>query len=212
MNTPPSRFCFVVVGWLAIHFPGVLLASPPRSEITPGNLRTELEAIFDADQQGRVRIEALAKRRGYNSALVKAVWKRQADMDARNLERLTEMVQIYGWPGRSLVGGKASTAAFLVVQHAEYPIQKKFFPLLKAAADRGELDRRNFVLLEDRILVREGKKQRYGTQLFTNPQTGLLELNPLEDEARVDERRAAVGLEPLATYLRLFGITRGSSK
>jgi hypothetical protein len=61
--------------------------------------------------------------------------------------------------------------------------------------------------LEDRILTREAKKQVYGTQLRLNQTTQRMELYPIEDEVNVDSRRAAVGLEPLAEYLkRAFGI------
>jgi len=61
--------------------------------------------------------------------------------------------------------------------------------------------------LEDRILMREGKKQIYGTQLHSGPKTnGKLELYPIDDEEHVDERRAIVGLQPLAEYLKQFGM------
>jgi hypothetical protein len=62
-------------------------------------------------------------------------------------------------------------------------------------------------MLEDRILTREGNKQVYGTQLRLNQTTQRMELYPIEDEENVDGRRATVGLEPLAGYLkRGFGI------
>ena len=62
-------------------------------------------------------------------------------------------------------------------------------------------------MLEDRILVRNGKKQVYGTQLHSGPDTGgKLVLAPIEDEEHVDKRRASVGLMPLKEYLKHFGI------
>jgi hypothetical protein len=62
-------------------------------------------------------------------------------------------------------------------------------------------------MLEDRILMKEGRKQIYGTQVYSGPETGgKLQLYPIEDEAHVDERRAAVGMPPLAEYLRAFGL------
>jgi hypothetical protein len=50
----------------------------------------------------------------------------------------------------------------------------------------------------DRILVAEGKPQRYGTQFHTVD--GKLVPRPIEDEANVDARRAAVGLGTMAEY------------
>ena len=55
-------------------------------------------------------------------------------------------------------------------------------------------------MLQDRIRVFEGKTQRYGTQL-TVADDGTLSPNPIEDPDGVEERRRAVGLEPLAARL-----------
>jgi hypothetical protein len=55
--------------------------------------------------------------------------------------------------------------------------------------------------------MREGKKQIYGSQLKRNEKTGKFELWPVEDEENLDKRRAAVGLEPIAEYLKHFRLT-----
>ncbi|MFC5148986.1 hypothetical protein [Streptomyces aureoversilis] len=44
----------------------------------------------------------------------------------------------------------------------------------------------------------EGQPQIYGTQYLTN--AGELRPRPIEDPEQMDERRAAVGLEPHAGY------------
>ena len=55
--------------------------------------------------------------------------------------------------------------------------------------------------MTDRVRVAQGKPQVYGTQFWRGPGgTGPLVAHPIDDEAEVDERRAAVGLEPLAVY------------
>jgi hypothetical protein len=56
-------------------------------------------------------------------------------------------------------------------------------------------------LLEDRINLGNGKRQIYGSQIGTNPETKLNYVLPLEDPDNVDKRRAEVGLEPLADYV-----------
>jgi hypothetical protein len=54
--------------------------------------------------------------------------------------------------------------------------------------------------LTDRVLVGEGKKQLYGTQLSTKD--GKLTPQPIEDETNVDVRRKEAGLQPLAEYIK----------
>jgi hypothetical protein len=51
-----------------------------------------------------------------------------------------------------------------------------------------------------------GERQRYGSQIGWDEEKGQNYLHPLEDVDRVDEWRAAMGLQPLAQYLERFGM------
>jgi hypothetical protein len=56
-------------------------------------------------------------------------------------------------------------------------------------------------LLVDRVLIRQGLPQRYGTQfMFVE---GGIEFHPIEDPESVDERRADVGLPSIEEYRRM---------
>jgi hypothetical protein len=74
----------------------------------------------------------------------------------------------------------------------------------------GEVLQSNLAYLTDRVLLAEGKKQQYGTQVTVVD--GKWAPRPLEDEANVDKRRAAAGLSPLAEYLKLIEREYGSPK
>jgi hypothetical protein len=82
-----------------------------------------------------------------------------------------------------------------------YEFQKEMLPLLRDAYRAGELPGRFYALLLDPVLVREGKPQIYGTQAKGQWKDHEPVLEPIEDEANVDRRRAEVGLPPLAEYL-----------
>jgi hypothetical protein len=56
-------------------------------------------------------------------------------------------------------------------------------------------------MLTDRLEVKAGRKQLYGTQLSLHDGRWLLD--SLADSAHVDERRRRLGLPPLSTYLRM---------
>jgi outer membrane protein assembly factor BamB len=178
---------------------------PSPSEIK--ELRTELEKMMEEDQKFRTRVMAVEEKYGQNSKELAALWKEQAEIDSRLLKRLEEIIKQYGWPGVSMVGREASLAAFLIIQHADYEYQKKYFPLINEAMKKGEIEPGHVALLEDRILMHEGKKQIYGSQLRKNEKTGKYEMWPVEDEENLDKRRASVGLEPIAEYLKRFGVT-----
>ena len=169
-------------------------------------LRAELEKMLDEDQRLRTQTDDVEKKYGHNSKELAALWAEQEILDKKLLRRLEEIIKQHGWPGKSLVGADASLAAFLILQHADYEYQKKYFPLVKEAERKKEIAPSNVALLEDRILMREGKKQIYGTQLTWNEKTRKFELYAIEDEEHVDLLRASVGLQPIAEYLKTFGL------
>lgn len=189
-----------------------LAQTPHRRAALNKPLQRELLRMETDDQRFRGILEAEMMKmstKGTSAAspeYVEAV-RKQDEIDARNMARLEEIVKGHGWPGRSLVGEEAAKAAFLILQHSDLARQQKYFPMLKAAAKRGEARPADAAMLEDRVLVRQGKPQLYGTQLHSGPETGgKLVLSPIEDEEHVDERRIAVGLMPLGEYLKHFGL------
>ena len=123
---------------------------------------------------------------------------RMETCDLDNTAWLKELVTNHGWPTNSRVGEEGSGHAWLLVQHAEIEFQEQCLPLLRAAVAAQDSSPKNLAYLEDRVNMRRGRPQRYGTQ-FNYGANGL-ELYPLEDEERVDEWRAEVGLGTMAEY------------
>jgi len=112
------------------------------------------------------------------------------------------IVAKYGWPGRSLVGDDGSHAAWILVQHADSAFMAESLPLMERAVAAGQAFGKDYAYLLDRVRMREGKPQIYGTQ-FTLAADGQLVLHPIEDAEHVDERRRAVGLPPMAEQERM---------
>jgi hypothetical protein len=170
-------------------------------QIDPG-LREELLAMAADDQAARRSTDLHPD----DPASV----TRALAVDATNLQRLRGIVAEHGWPGSSLVGEDGAGAAWLLAQHADADVafQRRCLELLEAAVAEGEASRSHLAYLTDRVLVNEGRPQRFGTQ-FT--QVGeSFEPRPIEDEERVDERRLDAGLPPLSPYRELR--ERGPSK
>ena len=121
--------------------------------------------------------------------------------DTENTKRLTEIVDKHGWPTISLVGKDGANAAWLLVQHADKDpkFQRKCLDLMTSAS-KADVSQIEVAYLTDRVLLAEGKKQRYGTQFMSA--NGKWEPRPLEDPANVDQRRKEVGLPPLAEYVK----------
>ena len=178
----------------------VMKAAAARADaaIADKPLRDELIRRVAEDQQAR---KALIDD-GFKSEALK---QRLAEVDARNLAWVKALVEARGWPGRKLVGEKGSGAAFLLVQHADRDreLQKRCLPLLEKAVKAGDAAPRFLAFLTDRVRLADGKPQVYGTQ-FMSAANGAQVPHPIEDAEHVDERRAAVGLPPIAEYARIL--------
>lgn len=123
-----------------------------------------------------------------------------ARIDADNTTWLKQVIAAHGWPGKSLVSKDGAKAAWLFAQHADHDraFQKQALVLLESAVANGEAEAADLAYLTDRVLVAEGKPQRYGTQFHIVD--GKLVPQPIEDEASVDLLRAFAGLPSLAEY------------
>ncbi|TMR93741.1 DUF6624 domain-containing protein [Nonomuraea basaltis] len=120
-------------------------------------------------------------------------------LDEGNTAWLYSVVATRGWPLISQVGQRAAGAAWLLAQHASsLEAQRLFREVVADAVERDEASPRHLAYLEDRIRVRSGRLQLYGTQLHDG--VDGLEPMPIEEPDLLEERRAAVGLEPFAEY------------
>jgi hypothetical protein len=121
---------------------------------------------------------------------------------AQNIAEVEEIIAKAGWPGKSLVGAKASGAVWTILQHSKIETLKKHLELMTKAAEKGEIDGGLMATSVDRVRVSEGKPQLYGTQF--HEVNGVWVAEAIEDEANVDARRKSVGLGPLAEYTALL--------
>lgn len=134
-----------------------------------------------------------------------AIWELKRKLNEENLSRLEEIIKKYGWPKQSEVGGMAASSVFLVIQHADLTTQKKYLPIMTEAANNNEAQWSSLALLIDRINMREGKPQIYGSQINGNSD-GTFEVYQIENPEYVNQRRAEVGLGPIEDYVKIWNI------
>jgi hypothetical protein len=151
-----------------------------------------------------LRTELLGRMKKDQAARMPADPDAMSEADGENLPWLKVVVAEHGWPGASLVGADAAHAAWLLAQHADADpaFQRQCLDLLTAAVEAGEATELELAYLTDRVLLHEGKQQVYGTQMTRKGKRYVP--RDLRDPDGVDERRAAVGLEPIAEYQRWF--------
>ncbi len=169
------------------------------------NLNKPLVAILDTvytdDQAGGRAIDEATKKLGKESKEVRELAQSRKEKDSINLIKVEKILDKYGWLGPDVVGSQGSRTIFLVVQHAGLKAQEKYLPMMREAVKDKKASASNLALLEDRVLLRKGMKQVYGSQIGAT-KSGEYYIHPLDDPDNVDKRRAEVGLGPLADYVQ----------
>jgi hypothetical protein len=129
-------------------------------------------------------------------------WARVERVDRANLARLKQMIRQHGWPTGADIGDQGMQDLWVLAQHAPGDFIAQALPPLRAAADRGEIPWSTMALMIDRDLMDRHQPQVYGSQ--GRIRDGRFELYDVQDEAHLDERRAQVGLGPIAEYKALI--------
>jgi hypothetical protein len=122
-------------------------------------------------------------------------------IDMKNLQIVVSLIEKCGFPTLKDVDTIGMDAIILTLQHANgNQFSKKYLPFLKAAAMTGDIKQSTIALMEDRILMYDGKAQIYGTQIMDG------KLYQLDAPEYVNQRRQSVGLGRIEIYLKKFNI------
>ena len=177
--------------------------APPIKAVTRPALQRELILLAEHDQDARHL--AMSSNAGHSGRDVDMAYMN--DVDSANLRRLKHIIRQDGFPTAHMVGYNGMQAAWLLVQHADSDpaFQAQMLAVITRRVHRGELDPQNYALLTDRVLLAQGKPQRYGTQF--EMREGALTIRALEDPSHVDRRRRAMGLIPLKDYTCILNAT-----
>jgi hypothetical protein len=127
------------------------------------------------------------------------ILKQMEQTDSRLTSELKQIVAAHGWPTIALVGAKASQAAAVILIHSpDHDWQEQLIPQLQKLVGREQILGSDIATLIDRVLVSQGKLQRFGTQFKITD--GKMVMEPVEDPKHLEKRRAHYMLPPMAIY------------
>lgn len=188
MPSSAMRRLLLACSVLAFAAPVRAQAPAPGSATVDTALADELAEIRALDQDGRMwwrRVQASFGGTAPDSVRL-AFWVVQNEIDTRTFARVA--------------GEDGALTAFLVVQHAPLEAQERYLPIVEAAVAAGEAEPWHLAYLTDRVLLRTDRPQRYGSQFQIDAETGERSYLPIEDEERVNARRAAIGLPAIEGF------------
>ncbi|MDR1347372.1 MAG: hypothetical protein LBJ63_02930 [Prevotellaceae bacterium] len=170
-------------------------------------LSAKLDSMYREDRLCRLEIDEAEQKYGRNSKEVQELFSMMNKKNSDNVVEVTKILDERGWLGPDIIGERGSKTLFLVMQRADMQTQENYFHVMEKAVQQGDADPADLALLEDRIALKYGKPQIYGSQIGIDLKTGKYYVIPLEDPDNVDERRLKVGLGKYKDYLSIFGLT-----
>lgn len=98
-------------------------------------------------------------------------------------------------------------SVWLIIQHADISIQERYIPLLEKSVMLKQSRGEHLAMLQDRMLMKKGRKQKYGTQVKRNKETGDFYVYAIENVGELHSLRKSIGLAPINEYLKRWKIT-----
>lgn len=205
--SPTSSLSAEVAARVAPVAGAIKAVQDAQSHLPPAaNEAEKLKRMVEVEQAGRqaqIPIDLHDLPQPERGLALGAMWGPIMAVDKANQEALLAMLPPEGWFYASKYGQEASSAAFLIVQHGNLELWRRFVPVLEPLVAKGEVKGTEYALMFDRLALAEGRPQRYGSQMTCK--NGKFVVNTLEDPERVEERRKAMGFKTtLLEYVQYF--------
>ena len=174
------------------------LTSIDRTE----NLIAVLDTIWEKEQTPIRLRDSLINIYGAESKEAEVYQKEYRKNHNLNIEKIKKILDKYDWPKLTQIGEQGNRTICNVLQHANQETREHYIPRMKQAVLDKKLEPRFLVRAEDRIATDKGELQIYGGQMKYYPETKSFNVWPVYDPVNIDKRRAEIGLEPIAEFLK----------
>lgn len=166
------------------------------------NLIAVLDTIWEKEQTPIRLRDSLINIYGAESKEAEVYQKEYRKNHTLNIKKIKKILDKYDWPELTQIGEQGNRTICNVLQHADQKTREHYIPLMKQAVLDKKLEPRFLVRAEDRIATDKGELQIYGGQMKYYPETKSFNVWPVYDPINIDKRRAEIGLEPIAEFLK----------
>ena len=177
------------------------VAQTTTNELSKEELLAFLDTVWTTEQMPIRKRDSLGKVHGFESKEYQAQNLIYRANHAINEVKILNLLDTQGWPDEAVIGEQGSLTICNVLQHSSNEVRQRYIPMMKKAVEQKKLAPRLLARAEDRLATDRGEPQIYGGQIKYYPEMQSFDVWPIMDPASVDERRAAIGLAPMAEFL-----------
>jgi len=127
------------------------------------------------------------------------------EIDKKNQDNLISVLEECGWPDN--LADEAHKSIFLILQHSPDATMRKYYPMVKDRSESGIISSSDAATMFDRLQMRAGKPQQYGTQAFQH--NGQNTIWPIKNIDSIDAIRESVGLPSMEVYFKIVKDSTG---
>jgi len=176
-------------------------------EIKKIEISVQIAKMMGADQALRFSGAVVAKK-GFKWDEISSLPEYQESLgkiDATNAVQIKKIIAEWGWPTISDFGAYTAKNVWLLVQHMDDDKEFQSLCLQKMGKllSKNEVNKIDYGYLYDRVQVNGGKPQKYGTQGECVGK-GEWKPKPLENEAKLDQLRADMGMPSMKEYKKVI--------
>ena len=166
------------------------------------NLIAVLDTIWRSEQRPITLRDSLMQIYGAESELVKEQQDIYESNHIINEQKVKNILDKYGWPTKEMAGEQGNWTICNIIQHSDNEVRIQYLPIMRQAVRDKKLEPRFLVRAEDRIATERGDLQIYGGQMKYYPETKSFNLWPVFEPENIDKRRAEIGLDSIAIFLK----------
>lgn len=155
-----------------------------------------LRSLLKSDQKYREQINEVRLNDNENQMALRDLSSKMKRTDTINFIVLNRIINRIGWPSKNVFSDSAVDASFFVTLHHSGNEMSYLTPIIEESFCRGEIRNDHYAILTDRVLIRSGVYQKYGTHCRKNS-AGSVDFVSLPDSSFVNERRTQIGLTTL---------------
>lgn len=177
------------------------------AEAAAQNIDSLLRQVHNADQSARRAMIELTQSDKLDIDAVIAAQEQIEKVDSINQSVVARLLE-KGWPQE--LSDESHHTLWLVIDHAPLDYQLRYLPLIEKQVAEGVISKSDYATLFDRIRMRQGAPQRYGTQTVQRrsaESNAPIYVWPIENPRKLNRLRRSMGLSPMKRYCRTVAKT-----
>jgi hypothetical protein len=155
-----------------------------------------LRFLYVLDQKFRIEINENKKLDSIDRTTRGKLFGKMEKADEINFTLLKRIHEKLGWPSNKVFTDSAVDGSFMITLHYKGHDLNYLIPLIEESFSKNEIKNVQYAILIDRVLIRNGKSQKFGTHCKMT-RNGTVDFTSLPDTSGINQNRIEIGLKEL---------------